>query len=133
MLARVRAALIEKLVAADPVELEIEIDGKTISGEYLMTEVMNMHFVGPRLFLAPDQSPERAVLTVCAIDVSQRDVAEHWIATGAGDPRRFALGRGRVVRVRTDEPMHVDGKGVKEDPSGEIQLEAGQRIARLWV
>jgi hypothetical protein len=51
---------------------------------------------------------------------------------GAGG-RRFELGRGRVVHLCTPEPMRVDGKGVAASPTVDIRLEAGARIARLWV
>jgi diacylglycerol kinase family enzyme len=133
VLACVRKALIEKLLAAPPLELEIDIDGEEIEGEYLLSEVLNLRFVGPRLLCAPDPRSDRDVLTVCAVEASQRDVAAHWIAVGTGDARRFELGRGRVVRVRSDEPMHVDGKDVEEAGAGEIVLKAGARAARLWV
>ena len=129
----VRRALIEKLIEAEPVAIEFEVDGERVAGEYLMAEVLNMRFVGPRLFFAPDQSPDRATFTVCAIEASQRDVAAHWIAAGTGDPRRFQIGRGRVVRMRTAEAMHVDGKGIADEPIGDIELEGGARTVRVWV
>jgi diacylglycerol kinase (ATP) len=133
VLARVREALIKRLMVAPAMGIELEIDDEKVVGQYLMAEVLNLRFLGPRLLFVPHPSPDRATFTVCAIDESQREFAAHWIATGNGDPRRFELGRGRDIRMRTNAPMHVDGKGVEEEPTGEIRLEAGQRIARLWV
>ena len=132
-IARMRKMLIEKLLDAVAMPIEIDIDGDTFMGEYLLVEVLNLCYVGPRLLIAPDETPGEAMFTVCAVDVKQRDAAAHWVGSGAGDPRRFALGRGHLVHVRTTEPMHVDGEGTDQLLIGDIRLEAGVRSVRVWV
>jgi diacylglycerol kinase (ATP) len=131
-LTRMRQALIEKLIDTTPVAVELDIDGQTVAGDYLLAEVLNLRFIGPRLMLAADPL-DPAMFTVCAVHASQRDAAAHWIAVGTGDPRRFELGRGRVVRMRTEAPIHADGKVVEPALTGEVRLEVGARTARLWV
>ena len=42
---------------AKPLELKAWIDGDDISGKYLLFEAVNIPYVGPNLFLAPDSKP----------------------------------------------------------------------------
>src|SRR4051812_27064758 len=39
------------------VDLEASLDGKDVSGRYVLMEAVNILYVGPNLFLAPDSKP----------------------------------------------------------------------------
>ena len=46
-------ALLEKVLKkAKPVDLSVQVDGKSVNGEFLGVEVMNVPFTGPGLPLA---------------------------------------------------------------------------------
>jgi diacylglycerol kinase family enzyme len=63
----------ERLVRCAPHALTIRLDGKSLSGEYVLLEVMNMEFVGPNLYLAPDMRPDDGQLDVVLVTTSERD------------------------------------------------------------
>lgn len=62
----------ERLVRSSPRALNLTIDGKDASGEYVLFEAMNMEFVGPNLYLAPDIRPADGLLDVVLVSVAER-------------------------------------------------------------
>jgi hypothetical protein len=44
----------EQLEHCKPMKCTASLDGKDISGEYLLFEAMNTRYIGPNLFLAPN-------------------------------------------------------------------------------
>ena len=44
----------DRLEHISPTPLKATLDGKDVSGDYLMFEALNIPYVGPNLFLAPD-------------------------------------------------------------------------------
>ena len=44
--------------------VEITLDGKDFSGEYILVEVMNIQYIGPSLHLAPSADPGDGQLEV---------------------------------------------------------------------
>jgi diacylglycerol kinase family enzyme len=63
----------ERLERCEPHALAMTLDGKSISGEYVLFEAMNMEFVGPNLYLAPDMRPDDGLLDVVVVTTSERD------------------------------------------------------------
>jgi diacylglycerol kinase family enzyme len=131
----IRQALVKRLLEAKPVAITARFDGETVSGEYLMFECLNLPWYGPRLRLAPQQSPDSRTVTLCAVPVHARETAAQWISTGEGDPSRFVLGRGTCVELSADESAHVDGERWpdKDKRGGRLQIVAAVQRARIWV
>ncbi len=74
--------LAERVVECAPVELQATLDGKDISGAYVMLEAVNIPFVGPGLFLAPDSKPGDGELDIVLVGEAERErlrtYLEHW-------------------------------------------------------
>ena len=68
-----RKLLRERLARASPHALKLTIDGKDASGEYVLFEAMNMEFVGPNLYLAPDIRPADGLLDVVLVSLAERE------------------------------------------------------------
>ncbi len=52
--------------------MDVVIDGKHFSGEYLLVEVMNFGCAGPNLFLAPQAGEGDGLFDVVLADVTKR-------------------------------------------------------------
>jgi diacylglycerol kinase family enzyme len=92
--------------------IHASLDGRDVSGEYLLFEVMNMQFVGPNLYLAPDGQPGDGLLDVVAVLRSQRrDFDDYLAAWEAGQlsPPRLPTFQGRDLRISPGRHLlHVD-------------------------
>jgi diacylglycerol kinase family enzyme len=101
-----------RLARCAPHALTMSIDGRSLSGEYVLFEAMNMEFVGPNLYLAPDTRPDDGLLDVVLVTTSERDKLseslEHW---KEGILHRPELTRYRASRIElewTGFQVHVD-------------------------
>jgi diacylglycerol kinase (ATP) len=130
----VRRRLARDLREAEPLRLAVDIDGITATGDYLLLECLNLPFYGPRLHVAPDQSPGAPAVTVCGVRVEQREAATEWIARG-GATRDLVVGRGSVVRITGEGTAHVDGNPwpSEREPVDGLTVRAGALGVRLWV
>lgn len=102
----------ERLKACRPLPLEIEADGKAISGEFLLFEAMNMEYVGPNLYLAPDSVSDDGKLDVVLIKERDRRKLDRYLETwqdGVTRPPDFdALKAARIEFEWTGFELHVD-------------------------
>jgi diacylglycerol kinase (ATP) len=71
----------QRLADCPPQSLELRIDGKDLSGKYVLFEAMNMEFVGPNLYLAPDIAPADGMLDVVLVTAQERDKLNESLAT----------------------------------------------------
>lgn len=71
--AREVARLREQLHSCRPYRLALKLDGRDVSGEYVLFEAMNMSFVGPNLFLAPHIDPGDGRFDVVLVTSAERD------------------------------------------------------------
>jgi len=71
----------QRLADCAPQALELRIDGKDYSGDYVLFEAMNMEFVGPNLYLAPDVAPADGMLDVVLVTAAERDKLNKSLAT----------------------------------------------------
>ena len=62
-----------RLADCPPQALELKVDGKDLSGQYVLFEAMNMEFVGPNLYLAPDIAPSDGMLDLVLVTGAERD------------------------------------------------------------
>jgi diacylglycerol kinase family enzyme len=62
-----------RLKTCPPHALELTLDGRDMSGEYVLFEAMNMEFVGPNLYLAPDIRPADGLIDVVLVTTAERD------------------------------------------------------------
>lgn len=116
---------------------EMKLDGRDISGDYLLAEMMNTQAIGPRLKLAPDADPTDGLLEVVCVDEVVREqfmrFAVSFVSENLAEIPAVALERGRKVEiVWAGFPIHVDGEvrpKLGELPGGRL----ADRDARLRI
>jgi diacylglycerol kinase (ATP) len=112
-------------------------DGVERSGEYLAVEVLNIHFVGPGVALAPEADPHDGQLDLVLVDEAHRSALVRMLE-GRLAGRTDALPRLDVVRAARielapprDVHFHLDDKPWPDDSAGrppgrlEIGIDAG--------
>ncbi|MCI3951996.1 MAG: diacylglycerol kinase catalytic region [Burkholderiales bacterium] len=102
----------ERLKVCRPMRLDITADGKDLSGEYILFEAMNMEFVGPNMYLAPDAIGDDGHLDVVLIRESERRKLEQYLATwqqGVTRPPDFTTLKARHIEIEwTGFDVHID-------------------------
>jgi diacylglycerol kinase family enzyme len=92
--------------------LEMTLDGRRLSGDYVLFEAMNMAFVGPNLCLAPDMDPDDGLLDVVLVTAQERDALEAPLAKRQGkEPHVPDLPTVRASHVElewTGFQVHID-------------------------
>jgi diacylglycerol kinase family enzyme len=94
--------------------LNVSLDGKDLSGDYILLEAMNMEFVGPNLYLAPDSRADDGLLDVVLIAEQHRRKLDAYLSTwqeGVMWPPDFTTLKGARLEVEwTGFDIHIDDK-----------------------
>jgi diacylglycerol kinase family enzyme len=106
-------ALLRRMLHDYPVrQWKIEIDGKDISGPYILWEAMNIRSVGPALHLAPHaETRDGRFDFVCARAADRTILMEHFDARVAGKKSKSPLPTRRFRRLRIvwkGSTIHLD-------------------------
>jgi diacylglycerol kinase family enzyme len=101
------------LVQLEACRFEISIDGRDLSGEYLMVEALNFGAAGPNLQLSRYGDASDGVLDVVLAADGHRSRLLHWLTSTAADASlapELATYKGREVRLRRCGPgtLHLD-------------------------
>lgn len=124
-LAYAQKMLLRLLEEHHPERINATLDGQDISGDYLMFEALNLPFIGPSLFLAPDAQAGDGLLDVVLVGEGERttllDALTEW-REGRATPARLPTRRGAHLRIEpTANNVHIDDKiwraGDSERPS----------------
>ncbi|MGH8491153.1 MAG: diacylglycerol/lipid kinase family protein [Gammaproteobacteria bacterium] len=104
----------EQLADCAVVEIEAALDGADISGRYLLFEVLNMAYIGPNLFLAPDIVRNDGELDVVLLAEKHRELLHDHIKDwqeGKPWPPDFGARRGKRLKIKwTGFAVHIDDK-----------------------
>jgi diacylglycerol kinase family enzyme len=104
-----RALLEKQLKAAKPVELSVKIDDKTLNGEFLGVEVMNVPFTGPGLPLAKKADVADGLLDVVCFEFERRRELEEWLDAPHEDSAPVSTRQGKLVElVWSDTANRID-------------------------
>jgi diacylglycerol kinase family enzyme len=130
---RVALALeILKRQAADcvPVEIEGDIDGEGFSGRYLLAEVVNLMYVGPSLFLAPDSRPGDGTFDAVVVREAERDRLLNYLASWQENRERLSVlptRRGKRLRMQwTGFELHIDDELLPGGEHAPVELSVGE-------
>ena len=97
---------------AKPIELACSLDGKDISGRYLLLEAVTIPYVGSNLFLAPDSKPGDGHLDVVLVTETERSRLVKYLETWQDNRERLAVlpnHRGQHLTLEwTGFEMHID-------------------------
>lgn len=119
---------------AKPLELQASLDGKDISGRYLLLEAVNIPYVGSNLFLAPDSKPGDGYMDVVLVTEAERDRLVKYLDTWQDNRERLAVlpshrGQRLTLEWRGFE-LHIDDKlWPKKDDEAEPPARVEARIA----
>jgi diacylglycerol kinase family enzyme len=118
----------------EAIEVLARLDGKDLSGHYVMLEALNLRYVGPNMHLAPDSTPGDGEFEVVLVTEDERERLVHYLESWQDNRERLAVlpsHRGKRLQIEwTGFPLHIDDKLYpKKDPQpSEI---AGPVEARL--
>ena len=105
-------------------KVELTLDGESMSGDYILLEMMNTRFVGPNLFLASDADPGDGFLDVVFVPSAERRKFSRYLSSwkkGKTRPADFLVRRAREITMEwTGFAVHIDDevwpdKGVSFD------------------
>ena len=108
-------ALAQTLNDYEPFPLEATLDGESVSGHYLLFEVLNTKTVGPRLPIAPDASPRDGLFDVVRLSESSRvgflGYVRSLLTENVDDLPNVQTSRGKKLTIHwRGEPVHIDAE-----------------------
>jgi diacylglycerol kinase (ATP) len=102
----------DRLHACPHHRLQMMLDGTPRTGNYVLFEAMNMEFVGPNLYLAPDMDPDDGMLDLVLVTAEERDALEEPLENWRdGEPHVPDLTRIRAATIElewTGFDVHID-------------------------
>jgi diacylglycerol kinase (ATP) len=100
-----RREFARQLAEADCHRLDVRADGQSLSGDYLIFEIMNTGFAGPILPLAPHADPGDGLLDIVYSTASRRREMLDWLNEGPeGAEPPVEIVRARRVEVEEAGP-----------------------------
>lgn len=119
--------------------LNARLDGRTLSGRYVLFEVMNTRYVGPNLLLAPGAAHGEDRLHVACVTERQRDELDKYLAEWRHDspwPAGLEVQTGRRVELEwTGYSLHLDDSTWPREgdstPAATARIEIGIARAAL--
>jgi diacylglycerol kinase family enzyme len=113
--ARLNAALDvfrHTVVGIPNAKVELWLDGKNLSGRYILVEALNFGAAGPNLSLAPDGDPSDGLLDLVLAEEADREPLRDQLDRFRSDPMaasRLRTHRGRRIELRCDGCLlHLD-------------------------
>jgi diacylglycerol kinase family enzyme len=121
-------ALREAAATFEPMEIVAALDGRDISGRYLLLEAVNMPYIGPNLHLALDSRPGDGALDVVLVGEAERERLVRYLDDWQENRERLAIlpsVRGRRLQLEwTGFAMHIDDKA-RPKPDDAAEAMAG--------
>lgn len=105
--------MLKKRLQSPPVKkLKATLDGRDISGEYILLEAMNTSYIGPNLCLAPHANPSDGLLDMVFVVRGEQDRLHKCLSDcieGKLTPPTLTVRRGKHLQVQWDRfPVHID-------------------------
>ena len=124
----------DEAARCEPIEVAARLDGKEISGRYVMFEALNLKYVGPNLHLAPASAPGDGMLEVVLATEDERERLVRYLEHWQENPERLAVLptlRGRRLELEwTGFALHIDDQ-VRPKPKAKPKQVAGVVEARI--
>jgi diacylglycerol kinase (ATP) len=102
----------KRVLDCEPIELSATLDGKDVSGRYLLFEVLNILYIGPSLFLAPDSQPGDGQFDLVLVSEAERERLQSYLASWQTNRERLSVlpsRSGRHFRFEwTGFELHID-------------------------
>lgn len=89
---------------------DIVVDGCSYSGSYLLVEIANIPYIGPRLKLSPDSDPSDGLLELVLAGEPERAALVELARAGTLAPEALPRVRGKHIEITADDGLlHRDG------------------------
>jgi diacylglycerol kinase (ATP) len=121
-----RDALLDILKKADPLDVDIDIDGVRVEGDLLAVEALNIGYIGSRLLFYPEANSGDRVFDVVCIRREQRPDMLDWLAAPdrIASPATAVHGRRLRIEYAGDTPLRIDDKlPDRTEKRSEIEIE----------
>ena len=115
----------DTLSALEPRPWTFMVDGRRISDEFLLVEVLNIRSIGPNLIFAPDATPSDGYFdVVMAQEIHREELRTYLDHRAEGRASRLALPqyRARLVEIETCMELHIDDERVDTCELGRISI-----------
>jgi diacylglycerol kinase (ATP) len=113
---RGRDALSELIGAAEPLDVEVKVDGKPLQGDLLGVEVLSIPFTGPALPLAHDADPSDKLLDTIGIPSKKAKALAEWIEAPQDEVPPVISRQGKKIEIRwRDSESRIDDEIAKVD------------------
>ena len=108
---RGRRVLREIVAVAEPLDVEVEIDGEALKGNLLGVEILTGPFTGPALPFAHDADPSDKLLDIICIETRKADALAAWIKAPQDKRPPVICRQGRKIKIRRrDAEGRIDDK-----------------------
>jgi diacylglycerol kinase family enzyme len=111
------------------VALEASLDGEDISGRYLLFEAVNIMYVGPSLFLAPDSQPGDGTFEVVMVGEAERERLQNYLSSWQENRQRLPVlptRRGKRLRMQwSGFELHIDDELLPGGATAPVELSVG--------
>jgi diacylglycerol kinase family enzyme len=108
-----------RLLTCPEIELHVSVDGRDLSGEYILFEVMNIKSIGPNLFLAPDADPGDGFFDVVCLTRGAQETLDRCLEEckeGNPSPNGLPVRRGKRIHIEWEgTPIHIDDQAWPEN------------------
>jgi len=115
----------------------VAVDGRDLSGAYVVVEAMNIRQSGPRLALAPAADPGDGLLDVVLVPPGGRAALAALAGGEAPVPPAAVRGRRIALRVPPGVPLHLDDEPWNPPRDGDgwaaVELEGGAGAVEVLV
>lgn len=101
-----------RLEACPAIQLKIALDGRDLTGDYVLLETMNIRSIGPNLCLAPDADAGDGLLDIVLVSDNEREKLTRYLTERIGGKKtapELTVHRGRHLHIESDElRVHID-------------------------
>ena len=121
-------------VHCEAVDVAASLDGGDISGRYLLFEAINLRYVGPNMFLAPESKPSDGLLDVVLVTEDERahllEYLNKWQDNRERRPQ-LPTRRGRRLKIEwTGYELHIDDKLYPREDDEHDEMSG---IVEAWI
>ena len=130
-----RELLQKALKKAEPVDVEISIDGKKLTGEFFGVEVLNVPFTGPGLPLGSKADAADGKLDLICFEIDRRKDLMKWLDAPMEEPPPVLCKRGAEVKLLwRDAPNRIDDKSFdNEEKTHTAEIACDEGIVSVLI
>jgi diacylglycerol kinase family enzyme len=94
--------------------MTVRLDGKDISGDYVLLEALNIRFIGPNLDLVPRINVNDGLLDVVCVTKRERTKLSRYLTDRMKpkrSPSKLKVRQGRHLQIEWESsPLHIDDR-----------------------